>query len=190
MKTAIIIHGMPDKESYFNSESDSQSNSHWLPWLQQQLNINNILTQTPEMPEPYNPNYEKWENIFKQFKIDENTILIGHSCGGGFLLKYLSENNIKINKLILIAPWVNVPKEYDVEIFENLKLDKYLYKKVINDIKLFNSTDDYDGVQSSVEYILNNVANINKIEFHDKGHFCFGDLGTRKFPELLEEVLR
>ncbi len=85
MKYAIIIHGMPDKENYFDSKADSQSNCHWLPWLQQQLNINGILSQTPEMPEPYNPDYEKWRGVLEQFKINEDTILVGHSCGAGFI---------------------------------------------------------------------------------------------------------
>lgn len=46
---------MPSKEEYFNSDSPAQSNKHWLPWLQRQLQLNGILAQTPEMPESYAP---------------------------------------------------------------------------------------------------------------------------------------
>ncbi len=59
MKTAIIVHGMPPKEEYFNSAYPSQSNKHWIPWIQKQLILNGILAQTPEMPEPYDPDYTK-----------------------------------------------------------------------------------------------------------------------------------
>lgn len=86
MKTAIIIHGMPPKEEYFNAEYPSSSNKHWIPWIQKQLILNGILAQTPEMPEPYDPDYTKWYSVFEQFTIDGDTQLIGHSCGGGFLL--------------------------------------------------------------------------------------------------------
>jgi len=100
MKSAIIVHGMPSKEEYFKVDRPSQSNSHWLPWLQHQLIINGFLAQTPEMPEPYKPNYEKWRSLFERFEIREDTFLVGHSCGGGFLVRYLSENNIQSGKLL------------------------------------------------------------------------------------------
>ncbi|HSE56651.1 MAG TPA: hypothetical protein VLB02_01025, partial [Candidatus Paceibacterota bacterium] len=89
MKTALIVHGMPSKEEYFDREGKSPSNSHWFPWIQQQLLINGFLAQTPEMPEPYLPVYEKWCSVFEQFSIDEHATLIGHSCGAGFLLRWL-----------------------------------------------------------------------------------------------------
>lgn len=46
MKTAIIIHGMTEKETYYNLNKDSDSNAHWLPWIQKQLLTNDILSQT------------------------------------------------------------------------------------------------------------------------------------------------
>lgn len=107
MKTAIILHGMPDKEDYFEPTADAESNCHWLPWLQRQLIVKNILAQTPEMPEPYSPNYEKWCSVFNQFTVSEETNLIGHSCGGGFLLRWLSENKQKVGKVALVAPWID-----------------------------------------------------------------------------------
>ncbi len=60
MNNDIIIHGSCDKEEYFSDKYPSLSNSHWIPWLQKQLLINNIFTQTPEMPASYNPDYKKW----------------------------------------------------------------------------------------------------------------------------------
>lgn len=74
MKTAIILHGMPLKEEYYNPESESQSNKHWIPWAQKQLILDNILAQTPEMPEPYYPDYAKWSKVFEQFGVDKDTI--------------------------------------------------------------------------------------------------------------------
>ena len=63
MKTAILIHGTCDEEEYFSDLYPSLSNSHWFPWLQKQLLIKGIFTQTPEMPDAYKPDYEKWKKF-------------------------------------------------------------------------------------------------------------------------------
>lgn len=189
MKTAIILHGMPRKEDYLNPNVDSESNSNWIPWLQQQLNVRGILTQTPEMPEPYNPNYEKYVEVFKQFKLNEDTMLIGHSCGAGFILKYLSENNIKVGKVVLVAPWINAGREADITMFDSLRLDENLVLKT-KGVAIFESSDDEQDVMDSVEVIKNSVKNIKVTTFENYGHFCFGDMKTRAFPELLDEVLK
>ena len=84
MQTAIILHGKPSKEEYLDTKSASPSNAHWLPWLQRQLLLYGILAQTPELPEPYEPNYKKWSAMFQQFTIEADTMLVDHSCGAGF----------------------------------------------------------------------------------------------------------
>lgn len=43
MHTAIIIHGRPDEEEYFDDKFDSPSNSFWIPWIQHKLLINKIF---------------------------------------------------------------------------------------------------------------------------------------------------
>jgi uncharacterized protein len=37
MKNAIILHGNPSKEEYYDPKMPSMSNAHWIPWLQAQL---------------------------------------------------------------------------------------------------------------------------------------------------------
>lgn len=188
MKTAIIIHGMPERENYFNPTADSPSNCHWVPWLQHQLNINSILTQTPEMPEPYDPDYEKWEQVFSQFKIDENTILVGHSCGGGFIVKYLSGNNIKVNKVVLVAPWINSKREEDITMFDGLRIDENLLSKT-NSVTIFSSSNDDKEIQDSIKVLEDTIKGVKVLEFKDYGHFCLSDMKKREFPELLKKIL-
>jgi uncharacterized protein len=106
MKTAIIRHGKPSYEEYCNPRIPSPSNNHWLPWLQKQLLLNGFLAQTPELPAPYAPVYQDWCLAFEQFRIDEDTALIGHSCGAGFLLRWLSENKVTVGKVALVAPFL------------------------------------------------------------------------------------
>lgn len=186
MKTAIIFHGMPDKEGYFRKDGDSESNCHWLPWLQKQLIINGVLAQTPEMPEPYIPNYEKWCSVFEQFKVDEETDLIGHSCGGGFLLRWLSKNKVKVGKVVLIAPWIDPMNELgDENSFFDFEIDTKLTERV-DSIHIFNSSNDDDVIHKSVEKIVEKLPDAQLLEFKNKGHFTLSGMGTREFPELFE----
>ena len=99
MRTAIILHGMPSKEEYFDPDNESPSNQHWLPWIQRQLILNGVLAQVIELPEPYIPKYGKWASVFEQFKVYAETDLIVHSCGAGFLVRWLSEHKIKVGKV-------------------------------------------------------------------------------------------
>lgn len=191
MKTAIIIHGMPYKEEYLKKEGDSPSNSHWLPWIQKQLLIKGIFVQTPEMPAPYSPDYEAWKKEFERFDINENTILVGHSCGAGFIIRYISENDIKVNKVALVAPWINPENDEDGDkMFKDLHIDKNLLEKV-SDLKIFISKDDEQEMLDSVIKIEQEILNIKeKISwFEDKGHFVLRSMNTREFPELLEFLI-
>jgi len=84
MKNAILLHGTPSKEEYYSLEYPSASNAHWFPWLQKQLLIKDIPAVTIEMPSSYLPDYSLWQTEFERFDITPETILVGHSCGGGF----------------------------------------------------------------------------------------------------------
>jgi predicted alpha/beta hydrolase family esterase len=189
MNRAIIVHGKPDKEEYYNKLlEDSQSNSHWIPWLQQELCQRDILAQTPEMPIPYDPNYELWKEEFEKYKPDENTIIVGHSCGGGFIVRWLSENpNNKVKKAVLVAPWLDLVGIFPAMFKFQINSDISLQSK--NGIDVLYSTDDYKDVISSVDYLKQNTNNFNYHEFEGYRHFTHSRMKTRKFPELLQICL-
>ena len=187
IKTALIIHSTPDREEYFDPATDSESNKHWIAWLQKQLLINGIFTQTPEMPDAYNPDYKKWKREFERFDVNEQSALIGHSCGGGFLVRWLSENRVKGNKLVLVAPWLDPTRRKTTGFFE-FKIDGEISSRFKN-IHLFVSKDDNKEILTSVDTILKAVPNIKVHSFKNMGHFCFENMKTNKFPELLNVML-
>jgi len=190
MKTAIIIHGWPSKEEFFDPNTVSPSNNQWLPWLQKQLSLKGITAQTPEMPDPYEPNYEKWKNVFEQFHLDSETILVGHSCGGGFLVRWLSENKVTVGKVFLIAPWMDPDHEDrdSVGDFFDFDIDPALSDRT-NGVTIFISEDDEAPMLNTVELLESTLKNVQVKRFTDKGHFCIGD-GVAEFPELLEEIMK
>ncbi len=187
MKTGLIIHGTPDKEEYYSDAYPSCSNSHWTSWLQKQMCIQDILTQSLEMPKAYWPNYTNWREMLERFTIDENTILIGHSCGGGFLLRYFSENKIPVKRIVLVAPWLDPDQNKDPDFF-NFEIDPNLTERT--DLHMFYSDNDMESIQTSVKTIHSKIPDIHSREFKSYGHFCLGDMGTDQFPELRDIVIK
>lgn len=184
METAIILHGMPSKEEYYNPKSEAQSNKHWIPWLQRQLILNDILAQTPELPRPFEPIYEKWRSVFEQFDIDENTILVGHSCGGGFLVRWLTETDKRVGKVALVAPFLD-PHHNQVESsFFDFSLGQNIVSKTAG-IRIFYSTDDDQDILDSVDQIKF-LPGVETTVLMGMGHLTFKDMGRRDFPELAE----
>ncbi len=114
--------------------SDSQSN--WFERARQFLVSKKVRVCVPDFPHTDNPVYKEWKTHFEsQFiQLWSQDILIGHSLGGGFMLKYLSENDIQIDKLILVAPTI---KDYDV-----LELKDF-----------YTKTFDYDKIKQSAQKI-------------------------------------
>lgn len=188
MKKAIIIHGWSEKEDFFNMNIPSDSNNHWFPWLQKNLSVKGYNCQTPEMPNGYEPNYGLWKEQLENLKPDENTTLVGHSCGGGFIVRWLSENKIKIDKLILVAPWIDPEKNNIDPEFFNFQIDKNLKEKT-NKLVMMFSNNDYEDVMKSVNILKDELKEVKLIELKGKGHFVMSSMDGVEFPELLEEIL-
>ncbi|MBN2016267.1 alpha/beta fold hydrolase [Candidatus Dojkabacteria bacterium] len=189
MKTALLLHGTCDKEEYFSDKYPSLSNSHWFPWLQKQLLMRGVFTQTPEMPDAYKPDYKKWKREFERFDVDKDTILVGHSCGGGFLVRYLSEHKLKIKKLILVAPWMD-PNNKKAASFFDFTIDPKLEDRAKEMFILVSEDEEVDGVKETVGILSEKFHEARLIQFDKMGHFTLGEMKTDKFPELLKLILK
>lgn len=188
MKTAIIIHGYNDQSEFEDVSRPATSNDHWYPWLQRQLLLNGIEAQTPEMPGFFQPKYEKWKEMFERFQPDADTILVGHSCGGGFLVRWLSENNTKVGKVVLVAPWLDPTKRMDPPFFDFV-IDPGIASRT-DGLTVMYSTDDDPEILESIKILTEKLTHVNFKEFQGKGHFVLNSLNSDKFPELLELLLQ
>ena len=187
VSNVIFIHGTSSKEEYYDEKYPSARNSHFLPWISKQLIIRDIRCDVLEIPYSFAPDYNLWKKELERFDFDENSILVGHSCGGGFLIRYLSENkHLKLKKVILLAPWVD-PFDEKKNDFFNFEWDLNLFNRL--NIQIISSLDDMEDVLKTIEIIKSKFDNLNILEFENKGHFCFGDIGE-SFPELLNEILK
>jgi predicted alpha/beta hydrolase family esterase len=176
MKTAIILHGKPDpgQEEYYNADFPSASNSHWLPWLQKQLTIHDIAAQTPEMPN-------------ERYDINPDTLLVGHSCGAGFIVRWLSEHpDIRVGNVVLVAPSLGI--DWDTSGFFNFTIDPNLASRT-QKLMIFIADNDRDAIQQAAKILRETIADVQYREFRGYGHFCIDDMKTVEFPELRDELL-
>lgn len=190
MPNAIIVHGSPPRAEFYDPGVLSPSNQQWLPWLAKQLIIRDIPAHTPEMPLAYAPDYPAWRAEFERYDTGPDTLLVGHSCGAGFLLRWLSEHpRQRVGRLVLVGPWLD-PDGSVAPAFFDFDLDPGLASRTAG-IWLFHSDDDSADIQESVRLIRKRVAGLHYREFRGHGHFTGDRVGGADagFPVLLDTLL-
>jgi predicted alpha/beta hydrolase family esterase len=188
MKNAIILHGTMEEHEYYDRTTPSASNSHWLPWLQNELLTHDIWAVTPEMYRAFMPDYDLWCREVERYDIGPDTALIGHSNGGGFWLRYLSERaGLRVGRVILVAPWLD-PKNQKQNGFFDFTIDPSLCERV-EDLIIFHSDNDMPTIQKSVAMVRGALPDAGYREFHKYGHFLYRDMKTVEFPELADVIV-
>jgi len=183
----VIVHGCPsNKETSINFETRTYD-KHWIPWTRDSLEKKGIKVEVPMMPEPWMASYDNWKKEFeKKVNIDENSILIGHSCGCAFLVRWLGDTKHKIKKLILVAPW-KIDTHDKKNGFYEYDIDGGI-KDRVGKIVMFISDDEEEDGKKSLK-MFNEVLGGEVVELKKHGHFTFNGMGTMEFPELLEKII-
>ena len=139
MENYFIIHG-----------SFSSPYSNWIGWLHDFIEDEGKQVYVPDFPIGVGyQNYENWSKLFKYYLdlglINENTIIIGHSIAPVFISKFLTENKVKVKKLIFVCgfnQYLGINEEYDAVnrsmYFDNLEE----IKKYADEIICFYSDND------------------------------------------------
>lgn len=190
MSNAIIVPGRPDKAEHYDPNRPSNSEDHWYSWLKRQLILKDIHAVVIEPPFPFRPRYDEWKQEFERFRLAPDTILVGHSCGGGFLVRYLSEHkDVRVGRVALVAPWINPDNNpvSDTADFFDFSIDQDFVSRT-QGVSVFVSDDDGSDILETVNILKSRAKNLDVHRYVDKGHFCLEDLGTVEFPELLTTV--
>ena len=188
---AILVPGKPDKDEHYDPNQPSNSENHWFSWLKRQLILQDIHAISIEPPFPFRPRYDEWKKGFERFDIHPDTILVGHSCGGGFLVRYLSEHkDLQVGKVALVAPWINPDNNpnSDTADFFDFQIDPDFPKRT-QGVAVFISNDDEPSVVQTVEILQTTVPGLDIQRYVDKAHFTIESMHTVEFPELLQAVL-
>src|SRR3989344_1816032 len=188
----VVVHGGDTFETYGEYISFLKKYEVSLEYFKKRRwreNLQDVLGDdfeviAPAMPNKSNAQYLEWKIWFEKLFpfLDDSLILIGHSLGGAFVAKYLSENRFpkKLKAVLLVAAvydkdtegyglaTFSLPKEVD------LQTDK---------ICLYHSKDDFVVPFDDVNRYKEALPNAEVKIFEDRGHFA-----TEEFPEIVEDI--
>jgi predicted alpha/beta hydrolase family esterase len=135
----------------------------------------------PTMPSKYNAKYMEWciwmEKIVPHIR--NNAILIGHSLGANFLVKFFSENVMPFSVLQLHLVAGCYGSGGGFELSENIG---NIQKQCLN-IFIYHSTDDPIVSYSDAQKYHIKLPHAHLETFADRGHFLQED-----FPEIVERI--
>ncbi|MEO5949854.1 MAG: alpha/beta hydrolase [Candidatus Saccharimonadales bacterium] len=185
MRNAILVPGRPDKDQHYDPSLPSNSEEYWFSWLKRKLILRDVHTISIEPPMPFRPRYDEWEKEFERCDITPETILVGHSCGGGFLIRYLSEHKeLHVGQVVLVAPWTNPYDnlESDTADFFDFEIDANFPSRTAG-VTVFYSTDDDKSVVETVTQLTKTCNDLTVKKYSDRGHFK-----QSEFVELISSI--
>lgn len=194
-KQIVIIHGGDTFETHekyldflnnFNIDIEryKSSKNDWKPWLRESLGEDYEII-LPIMPNKTNAVFAEWKIWLEKIIsfLNDEIILIGHSLGASFLVKYLSENKFpkKIKGVFLVSGVFDTDTEgYSLASFT---LPQKLDLQTEN-IYLYHSKDDPIVPFSTLEKFKNALPQANTRAFEDRKH-----INQETFPELAEDII-
>lgn len=188
MKNVIIVHGQPNKENYYDPQLGVSSNFAWIPWVQKQLLIRDIMPNVPEMPHAHAPEYTSWKREFERFDVTPDTMLVGHSMGGGFLVRWLTENpDAKPARVVLVAPSLD-PLRTNETGFCEFDIDPTITDRT--HLVVMTSDNDSANAETTVSMIREALPQVDIRMFKGYGHFIPNhSLGKETLEELVDIIL-
>lgn len=176
MKQALILHAW-----------QSGPNEHWYPWLRNELEKKQYTVHLPEIPTMPDmlPNLPtQLQFIEKNFQLDHETIVIGHSLG--CLLAMRLAEKYTFGKMLLVAGWDFDDLTPEHQSFWSNKLDHETIKKNIKEIYCISSDNDPYMTAYTVEDMSKRL-NGKFVLIKNAGHFT-QKFGVVSIPELLPHI--
>lgn len=165
---------------YRNYDINKTKGRAWKDWLTWTLEDEYEFI-FPNFPMRDNADYEIHkiilEKYFQKFN-NKDLIIIAHSLGTIFVLKYLLENGFggKIKQLHLVASWIANEFQSPDDI-ENTGSFTFEYKRVseiakyCGEVHIWHSTDDTMCLYKNAAYLKEQIPSAYLHTFTDKGHF-------------------
>jgi Predicted esterase of the alpha/beta hydrolase fold len=141
----------------------------------------------PDMPCAHNASYDEWSARFDQYvpHFRDGIVLIGHSLGAAFLLRYLSEHTVpmKVRGTILVGAPIDDTKEETLATFTPPK-QLEAFARNAGEVHIFHSTDDNTVPYENATKLAERLPQATLHTHHNYGHYRVGAI-----PELIA-VLR
>ena len=196
-KQIIIIHGGDTFDTYkqyisflksFKIDFEKMMSEGWKDTLGKKLG-KRFEVVLLKMPNAFNAKYLEWKIWFEKMTpfFESKVVLVGHSLGGIFLAKYLSENKFSkeiLATFLIAAPYNDKDSDYSLADFK-LKKDLSLLQNQSGKLFIYQSKDDDTVPFVDFEKYKEALPNASFREFNNKGHFR-----QKNFPEIIREIRR
>ncbi len=178
-QTILIVHG-----------ASGSPQENWFPWLKHELEKKNFEVFVPTFPTPENQTLDHWMEIFEKYKekLNQRSIVIGHSLGAAFLLNILEKQ--KIGGAFFVAPvGGTVDNEYweGMRTFADKNFDWGAIGKNCRHFFVYHSDNDpYIPIDHAK--VLSKNLGIQLTFVQGAGHFNQNS-GYVSFPLLEKDIL-
>ncbi|NTV23808.1 MAG: serine hydrolase family protein [Nanoarchaeota archaeon] len=164
----------------------STSGDNWFSWLRGELEKSGIQTECPDMPDPHYPTEEGWILSALKCRIEEDTILVGHSLGCLLIMRLLELRKNPIKAAFMVAAFDMNPGIPEISDFFT---KPFRYNKIAANANIYILNSDNDPyIPFRVADSLAQKLSARLIAYHNLGHLSAGT-GEGRFPELLSMVL-
>lgn len=180
--TVYIIHG-----------TEGHPEENWFPWLKGELEKIGCQVIVPQFPSPpvVPAKISEWFEAFDQYlsKLDQDSIVVGHSLGGIFTLRLLEKLKSQIKAAVCVGAPIGVRPilNYDRdEKFSGFDFDWDTIKHNAQKVAIYQSDDDPYVSLGNGQKLADELG--VKLSFIPKaGHFNTKS-GYTTFEPLLETV--
>jgi len=182
MRNVFIFHG-----------TAGSPEGNWFPWLKGELEKRDCKVTVPRFPTPNGQSLDSWLTILDKYKqqINKNTIFIGHSLGGLFLLRVLERLPQPVYAAFFVAASIGVrPILYyeSDEKFSGFTFNWQEIRKKARHFAVYHSNNDPYVSLANGEGLAKHLG-VPLTLIPDAGHLN-AESGYTKFPRLLEDINR
>ena len=194
-KQIVVIHGGETFETHkeylaflneYVLDFDRTQQTFWKDTFAEKLG-NDYEVIFPRMPNALNAKYFEWKIWFEKYlpHLRNGVVLVGHSLGGIFLAKYLSENTFPkkiLGTFLIAAPHDAEGAPYSLADFV-LPDSLALMEKQGGEIYLFQSKDDPVVQYENVLKYQKDIPTATLVILEDRQHFTQTEL-----LELIQKI--
>lgn len=194
-KQIVVIHGGNPFDTYkqyishlkkYKIDFEKLKNKGWKDSLREKMG-RGFEVLLLKMPNSSNAKYLEWKIWFEKLIpfLEKKIVLVGHSLGGIFLAKYLSENKFPkkiLGTFLVAAPYDDKDSSYSLADFV-LKKDLSRLQKQSGKLFLYHSKDDDVVPFVDFKKYKKVLPDAYFKEFQKKGHFS-----QKNFSELVRDI--
>ncbi|MDO8638721.1 MAG: alpha/beta fold hydrolase [Candidatus Daviesbacteria bacterium] len=180
MRNVLIFHG-----------TGGSPEENWFLWLKKELEKEGYQVFVPRFPHPKNHTLADWLNVLKSYKkyINEETILVGHSLGGLFLLRVLERLEKPVSAAFFVSAPVGIKPilYYDSdEKFSGFEFNWENIRKKAKHFSVYHADNDPYVSKRNGEGLAKHLG-VDLTFIPNAGHFNT-ESGYTKFDQILQDI--